>query len=221
MKTPKETERTLKSSFSVMGKLRVPMHELYAHLESASFLSLVKAGEPQIYSINEAEGVNNSELQISGNKLTFIYRFQRSSTREYARNLLKFLSILAYLGDLYEPELKFLYPAITEVLVGYAEESLYSNKKIENSDLLIRQIKALSSMNCSLSLKILEFQLKCKNLEDEKSNLAKFSKDAIENAMAHLSIKNPDATNLPKVLGTTSEVYEVVQTSIFGRRVTK
>lgn len=218
MKTPR-AECGLKSSFSVSGKPKVPINELCARLQSAPFLHLTKASEPKIFSITESNGSTSSELQVAGNKLVFNYRFHRSSTKEYAKNLLKFLSILAYLGDMYEPELPSLYPSIMEILVGYMEEIPYADRKIENSDLLIRQAKTLSAMNCSLSLQILEVQAKCKSLELENVNMAKFSRDAIYGAMARAGIKDPNTGSLPKIIGTTAEAYKVVKAFVFEKKV--
>jgi hypothetical protein len=182
---------------------------------------LIRAKEPVSFSTIEPEGNTPSELEVIGNKLIFNYPIHRRSTKEYIKNFLKFLSILAYLENLYDPELSSLYPSIVEVLMAYADELPYKDGKIENSELLIKQIKLLSSMNCSLSLQILDFQLRCKNLELENDSLAKFSKDAIDGAMGRIATKDSNDDALPRVIGTTSEAYKTAKSFIFNKVMPK
>jgi hypothetical protein len=221
MKAPKKIQHDLKSSFSVTGKFRVPTNEFCSSLRTAPFIQLTKTGKPSTFAITEPDGLNNQELQVAGNKLVFSYSSNRRSTKEYAKNLLKFLSILSYLGDLYEPELPSIYPSIMELLVGYIEEAHYKDRKIENCELLIREIKTLSSMNCSLSIQILDLELESKTLEAKNKSLSNFTKDAIEGAMARIAVKNPSAEALSKVIGTPSEVYKAAKALVFENQVTK
>ncbi len=221
MKAPKKLEFGLKSSFFVSGKFKVQIAQFYTHLQSAPFLRMTKAGDNRTFSIIESDGVSTSELQVTGNRLTFNYCFNRCSAKEYAKNLIKFLSILAYSADFYDPELSSLYPSFMEALVEYMEEIPYTEGKIENSELLIRKVKTLSAMNCSLSFKTLEFQRKCKDLELENECLKKFSKDAIAAAMTKMALKDPTAESLPKIIGTTTEAYKAATAFIFEKTVTK
>lgn len=219
MKAPKKALNNLKSSFVVSGKLKVEPNELYIHLQAAPFLHLASGCGSKTFSIIESNGSTTSELQVIGSKLIFSYRFDKVSTKEYTKNLLKFLSILAYMGDIYETELSSLYPSIMEVLVGCIEEMPYSEIKTENSNMLIKQAKILSSMNCSLSVQILEMQTKCQNLEFQNGCMAKFSRDVIEATMAKIGVRDPNTEHLSKIIGTSAEVYKTVKSYVFEKRV--
>jgi hypothetical protein len=75
-------------------------------------------------------------------------------------------------------------------------------------------------MNCSLSLQMLEMQAECKSLKLKNDAAARFSRDAIYSAMARSGIKNQDAESLPKIIGTTAEVYKAAKAVAFGDEVT-
>jgi hypothetical protein len=219
MKAPKETSCDLKSSFWVSGKLKVPIGTICTHLEAAPFLKPSKSTKPNTFCLLESGGITTSELQLMGTKLIFNYSFAKSCNKEYAKNLVRFLSILAYLSDLYETDLSTLYPILMEVLVGYVEEMPYQNKKVENIELLVLQTKTLSEMNCSLSLKLIASQIKCQDLERENKNLLRFSKEAIEGAMARMGIVDRATASIPKITGTTNEAYEAVKGFVWAEGV--
>lgn len=216
MKSPKQTEHWLKSSFSVSGRPKVQINEFHSHLESAPFLRL-KTKEPKVFSLVEAESNGTSELQVLGNKLVFNYAFHRRSNKEYIKNFLKLLSILAYVGNVYETDFSSLYPTIVEVLNAYIDETSFKDGKVENSELLIRKAKTLTAMNCTLSLKILDFERKCRKIEAENESLAKFSKDAINGAMGRLSANDPNDEALPRIIGTTAEAYRAARSLVFEK----
>lgn len=216
MKSPKQTVYELGSSFSVSGRLKVQINEFHNHLESAPFFRL-KTKEPKTFSVAEADGTVTSELQTVGNKLVFNYAFHRRSTKEYVKNLLKFLSLLAYVGNVYETDFSSLYPTLVEVLNSYLDETSYKDGKIENSELLIRQAKTIAAMNCTLSLKILDFERKCRKVETENESLARFSKDAINGAMGRLSANDSNDEALPRIIGTTMETYRAARSLVFEK----
>jgi len=206
----------LKSSFVISGKLKVPTAELGKRLITVPNLKPIR-GDALAFTLMELGGRSHSDLKILGNKFIFNYRFKRKSPKEHAINLIKLLSILVCINELYEPELASIYPSIMEVLADYAEEKTYGSKKTENIELLIRKQKLLSDANCSLSFKILDFQAQNAKLKDEKEILVKFSRDVIYGAMERTGINASNVDAVSKLLGTTTEKYKAVWQSVFEK----
>ncbi len=216
MKALKPEKQRLKSSFTAKGRFRVPAEGFGKRLLSLPIPGLRKNGP--IYSMVETDGTCNSEIQFEGNKLTFCYSFERSTQKEYAKNLLRFLSILTLANEIYEVELGSIYPSIMEVLAGYVEETPDNTAKIQNTRILINRIKILAEMNCSLSFKALESEGNLQILRDRNENLIKFSKDVIEAALEKTGGKDPAAEILPKILGTAPGLYKSVFPLAFEER---
>lgn len=209
-----ENDAKLKSSFVVSGRLKIPVEELVNKILNIPTLKRIK-GEPLTFQLVEFNRNNNSALKIVGNKLIFEYYFKRKSQKEDSRSMIKFISILALLSQFYEPELSSIYPNIMEILASCSEEITLGHSKIENSELLLKKQKSLSDVNCSLSLKILDFQAQNAKLKAEKEILGKFSREAIYNAIERTGTNDPNSADLPKVMGTTAESYKAVKSMVF------
>jgi hypothetical protein len=207
----------LKSSFLVTGRFKASSAEFVKHLQTVPSLCLSKGDENPTFLVTESDGRCMAELRVLGNKLVFDYWFERRSLKEYARGLIRFLSILAYARELYEADLASLYPSIMEVLAEHIEEMPHGYHKIENAELLVRRIRTLADMNCALSLKIIESQAQCERLKAERSVLERFSRDVIENASEKVGKAGQASEALPRVLGVTTDTYKSVLLLIFEK----
>ena len=203
----------MKFSFVVSGRLKVAAAELGNQIVNIPTLKRIK-GEAMAFTVSEPDIKSNPELQIIGNKLIFKYQLKRRSLKEHAKNLIRFISLLACIGELYEPDLSSIYPNLMEVLAGYSEEVAYGTAKIENTELLMRKNKSLADANCYLSLKILDFQAQNAKLRTEMEILSKFSRDAIYDTVERTGVNDSNTEAISKILGTTAENYKTVRSIV-------
>lgn len=192
----------LSSSFFVTGRLNVAAGEFLKRLEAVPALKASKS-QRQTFMVNDPTG--QSRIQVSANRLEYTYWFERKSLRLYTKHLIRFLSILSLIGESYQCDLATLYTSIMEVLTEQLEQ-MPRIEKIENPELLVRQLKSISDMNCGLSLKALELQSKLERFDNEKAVLVRFSKDVISGTLDKIGKdRSPEA--MSRILGTTSETY--------------
>ncbi len=206
MKKPESNE--LRSSFTAVGKMKSSPTELLKHLQTIPYLRLLKNTNIPTFSLVKPEGPSQSELRVMGNKLIFSYCFERRSLREYSKNLLQFLALLAYATNVFETDLGSIYPYIIEILSESLEIMPKGYGKIENSVLLLKKMKILSEMNCSLSLKILATESKSSNLTSQNKILERFASDIISNAFE--KVGSGEKSGLHRSLGTTAEIYKEI-----------
>jgi hypothetical protein len=212
MKKPETKE--LRSSFTAIGKMKVSQPELLKHLQTIPYLRPLKNKEVPTFSLVKPERSSQSELQVMGNKLIFSYRFERRSLKEYGKNLLQFLALLAYTSHVFETDLESVYPYIIETLSESLEIMPKGYARIENSGLILKRMKVLSEMNCSLSLKLIDTEAKSANLTSKNELLSRFATDIIANA--HEKAGTAEPTNLHRILGTTAETYKEITVILKG-----
>lgn len=207
----------LKSSFVVTGRFKAPITEFVKNLQEIPSLNLAKGGAIPVISLTETNGLSTAELRVLSNRLEFTYMFEKRSLKEYTRNLIRFLSILAYSVELFEVDLASIYPSIIEVLAEHVEGAPLRSREIWNAELMVRRIKDLADMNCSLSLEIKETCVRNEKLAADSAVLARFSKEVIENASEKVGKADKASEVLPKFLGVTIGAYESVLPLVFGK----
>ncbi len=178
----KVEESGLGSSFRIGARFGAAPEELRERLEQLPCLKRIANKTGMAYAIMEAGGRSRSELEIGENGITLVYRFERPSMSEYARNLSMLFAVLAHLGGMCKPEMRDLYPYAMEGLGRRAGE--VQAERVENVGVLMRRLEGLAQMNSDLSLKLIAVKSELEKYRACSEKLSRFAREAIGHHMA-------------------------------------
>jgi len=170
----------LSSSFAVNASIKpnTNMRDIRNTMNQLPNLRLVSFGTKISYEILDNSGEEHSVLEILPDRVKIIFFFSKPNPLTYNSNLLKFLSMLAYLDRHFVIELRTLYPYVIEAI----RESMFPNSNIENNNVLLEmKIEALSDANRELSAYVLEIEKRKLEEAERYAVFKKFFEDATEN----------------------------------------
>lgn len=121
--------------------------------------------------------VGGSLLDFRSDGITYSYYFESESKRNKGTNMVKFLSILAYLKELYEVRIDCMYDPLLEV-IGDSLLLLHDGNGYDETEK--ERIRSLSGSNTALSRELLSLYKRKEEIERQAGILGEFSKSIIE-----------------------------------------
>ncbi|MEM0149289.1 MAG: hypothetical protein QXW10_00110 [Candidatus Micrarchaeaceae archaeon] len=113
-------------------------------------------------------GASEAVLELGKSHISYTFYFDAPSAMLYGRNLLAFISILAFVQDDYEVKLGSIYGYVTYALAnGFASADRIN---LDGTERLRSQAKTLNAINTSLARELFSCQARQKKMEEE--NLA-------------------------------------------------
>lgn len=138
------------SAFAVRARLRGGSRALKRTASSLSYLSPLASGTEMEYMVRlDKKGAANPVVQFRRDSIVFRFFFESPGASVYNRNLLVFVSMLAYFAEVYEVAPESLYPYIIELGLSFGYVAGLERQRPD--DLLKKRLAALSETNASLS----------------------------------------------------------------------
>ncbi len=176
-----DNRRLLCSCFHVHARLVSSLAEAGNALNSFRCLKLCSSGTRRVYVIVEAAKRDHEALlELCRDSISLKFFFAKPDRREYTDNLLKFLSILAYLKAFYSVDFVEVYPYIVEALHNGWSFSVLDDQSID--DVLSQRIVALSGINVTLSRELVILSREKKMLNEKARTYRRFCAEVLENA---------------------------------------
>lgn len=173
----------LSSCFYVRARLDSGMAAVRRLLDDFPCLKLRASGTKLIYSIIESPPNGPAPLlEFCHESVALRFFFARPSRSEYAGNFTKFLSILAYLKDLYSVDFAGLYGYVIEAIHnGWSFTALES---AESGDLRNLRIGELSKANAALSAEFVALASSKRKLDEKVRVYQKFVSEVLEHVQS-------------------------------------
>jgi hypothetical protein len=144
-------------------------------------MRLRSSGTRLIYSIVDAVKKGNEPLlELCRNSISLRFFFAKPDRGEYTSNLLRFLSILAYLDALYSIDFTGVYGYVIEALRNNWSLSALEDRPCD--DVLIQRIDALNGVNATLSYEFVSLSREKKKLEKDAQTYRMFCAEVLEKA---------------------------------------
>jgi hypothetical protein len=191
------------------------MSKLKKDLSNLPCLKPIRSDNGLAYHIKSENGIE-PVIYFSSDMIKLDYKFDRPSPEIYALNLQRILAVLAYLNDLYVPEIGSLYPYIMESLATQAQK--VEDGGTDSNDLLARRIESLGEMNASLSLQLLLLKEKTLKAEESCKILKEFSRRVIDNSRPVNNGRRFGEKPNPKILGVEQELASKAYNLAFDKK---
>jgi len=176
-----ESSGTLHSSFTATATLRASYLHVKQSLSALCYLTPLTEGTDIEYSVRTS-GKNGMDpvLRLRRNSISFKFFFDRPNVLVYNRNFAIFVSILAYLGDLYDIPMGSLYRYIIELATRSGHiENLYGQQKLM---LLEKKLSSISAINSSLSHELVRLSKEKLQLTEDLRALTRFCTEIMQSA---------------------------------------
>ena len=168
-----ESRQELCASFYAAAKLKSSLSDLKKQMLLFPDTKIVAAG------LTIRCAVGDALVDFKGDGITYSYYFDIAGKKNTGVNLVKFLSILAYLKSSYEVRIDSLYTQILETV----EESLlllHDSTGADGNPVEAERIKALSESNTVLSDELLSLNKKIAESKRREEVLRSFSATVLE-----------------------------------------
>ncbi len=175
------SKQVLCSCFRAHAQLNANLAAVRNELEHFKCLRAYSSGTRLVYTVSDAVKKNNEALlELCKDSISLTFFFAKPDSAEYTHNLLKFISILAYLKRSYSIDFTGVYGYVIEALHNSWSFSLLESQP---SDGVLRQrIDALNEANATLSHEFVSLSRK-KNALEKKINIYKsFCTEVMEKA---------------------------------------
>ncbi len=173
MKKKSKKGQELCASFYAAAKLKSSLSELKKQMLLFPNTKIVADG------LTVRCAVGDAQVDLRSDSITYSYCFDTAGKRNKGVNLVKFLSILAYLKSSYEVRIDSLYTQILEMM----EDSLlllHDGAGSDGNHADAERIKALSESNNVLSNELLSLNKKMAELKRREEVLRRFSTAVLE-----------------------------------------
>ncbi|MGC8537851.1 MAG: hypothetical protein ACP5MZ_02600 [Candidatus Micrarchaeia archaeon] len=189
------------SSIMLYSKLYVAAKPLYPKsIIRMRILSLPNAvqerhGTMMAFRLKQGQNslVNEPILCLDSSSITLKFYFREPSLRVYRTNLAIFVSLLSYLSDVYEIDMKRAYPSIVEVVSGISKD-IETASDLSKVEALKARIKELSMSNVRLSEIIFDLEAKSKSAVEK----AEILQQALLHIMKYFSDR--EGNNIDRVI---------------------
>lgn len=178
-------------TFHTRAELRSPLSDLKNVMKNMPNVKCASTGTRMRYSIREINKQEAREviLELAPREINFMFYLKEPNIQDHKHNLLRFLSILAYLKDVYTINMRDMYAYVIEALRydNYTSTRETSNTIYPSNE----RMDALNDVNVSLSH---ELSLKNECIKKTDKQLAiclSFSKEIIQK----LSPRNNNASS--------------------------
>jgi hypothetical protein len=150
-------------------------------LSSFRCLRLHSSGTRLVYTIADAVKRGNEPLlELCRDSISLRFFFAKPDRGEYTNNLLRFLSILAYLKELYSIDFTGVYSYVIEALRNSWSFSVLEDRP--RDDVLSQRIDALSGVNATLSHEFVVLSREKRKLEKRVQAYRRFCAEVLEKA---------------------------------------
>ncbi len=186
-------------TFHTRAELRSPLSDLRNAMKNMPNVKCTSTGTRMRYSIHEINKHEAHEvtLELTPKEINFTFYLKEPNIQDHKHNLLRFLSILAYLKDVYAISMRDMYAYVIEALRydNYTPVHKTSNTIYPSNE----RMDALNDVNVSLSHE-LSLKNECiKKMEKQLAICLSFSKEIIQK----LSPRSDNASsNYGEVLNT-------------------
>lgn len=158
-------------------------------------------GTRMLYSIGVAGDRNAPEamLELAPKGITFTFYFKEPNHRVYKHNLLRFLSILAYLKDEYSVDISEIYGYVIEAL-RYEDYTLTQ----EAASIVYQpneRMDVLNRVNVSLSHELSLKNERIRTMDKQLAAYFSFSKKLIQKLSVSCSSASPNTNEILKIAG--------------------
>lgn len=154
MNRPQTKMGIFSCSFVLRGRIKTNTTKVKERLSCLPNMKLVSYGTRLKYIVIEGEDKTSATFEAGPESLCMSFFFDEPSPLLYNKNMMKLLSILAFLEKDYEVDLTSLYVPIIEILHGFV--LFKPDPKKGYAERLERQIKALSCSNNSIADRLIE-----------------------------------------------------------------
>lgn len=174
-----EEKYVLGSTFRASCKLKTDLATVKTQIGCLPCLKLISSEGRLKYALFEqSKDISNAHVEFSDKEVVFRFYFKKPSGSEYNINLLKFLSLLAYLRDFYEVELASIY--------SYLIESLRNNwhfipntKEIKENEELFEKLDSLNDANITISQELFKLEREKNTVENKLALYKSFVSEII------------------------------------------
>lgn len=171
----------MSSTFHARAELHGVLGDVRRVMGHMPNVKLVSTGTRMRYMIQDQE---NSEeagaiIEFTSNDITFRFFFKKPNEYEYRYNLLRFLTILAYLKELYTVDLGDIYSYIIEVLRRY-DCIIMQQDSGSREEIAKERMEALNDANVSLSHELSRISEQIREMSRRLDSYKAFSKEVID-----------------------------------------
>jgi len=191
----------LSSSFYIAAKLITSLQSVKRKMGWLPYAAMNAEGSKLRYAINGM--TNRALLEFGSSYISYVFYFDNPNNALYSRNLLAFISILAFLNEEYDIKLAGIYRYIIYALTKSTATRDIANDI--NTEMLKDQVKVLNSINASLAKELVNYRAKQRELNYNMDIYRKFAKEVLS------AEKSGNSTAVPGFIEVDAETIKQVQ----------
>ena len=198
------------SAFHARAELHGSLSNVRTAMKSMPNVEVASTGTIMRFIIRETESPKSALaiMAFTNNDITFTFYFNEPNVSEYKKNLLKFMSILAYLKDFYTINMRDLYAYVIEALRHC--DYMMAREAGSAYDLSKERMNALSGVNISLSHELSLRNARIKAIESELATYRSFSEEVIKKLVQRSNKLPSDAIEILSAIGIDSKLTNAV-----------
>ncbi len=175
----RSSKQCLGACFRVRANLGSSIAAVKRELGSFPCLELLSYGSKLSYLVKTgSQDLPGPLLELSDDSIVFLFFFSRPDAAEYGIQLLRFMSMLAYLNPHYSVDPSGLYGYVIEALRN--RWSLTALSEADADEVLRMRVVSLSGINASLSRELVSLSGAKASLERKAGILLRFCSEVLE-----------------------------------------
>lgn len=213
----KENVIALSTSFYANAQLKSNMIEVKQKLNEFKHARLLNDGPILKYEISKLDQNKQTFiLELTDEHISLRFFFKKQDYAIYKDGLLTFISLIAFLGDLYEAKLDSIYEYIVEALGRDWQHTVKRQDQVVEG--LKERIKVLNESNCRLSHQLIAMLYENKRLSADSSLYKEFSKSVVDSIKEESNISEKDYVALTR-LGVDLSLIKKVESNFIKNRL--